>query len=84
MKSTWGLTAVSVSPCGSGMSVAANRLVMEQVAAGGGVSVFDKESSMEQLYEDIQKAKQEHTIRMLRIGRKRNDGPVATLKTEPY
>jgi len=48
------------------MSVAANRLVMEQ------------------LCEDIQKAKQEHTIRMLRIGRKRNDGPVATLKTEPY
>lgn len=66
MKSKWDLTAVSVSPCRSGMSVAANRLVMEQ------------------LCEDIQKAKQEHTARMLRIGRKRKDARWLRRKTEPY
>ena len=66
------------------MSALANRLVKEQIAAGGVVTVIDNGSSMEQLCEDIEKAKQEHIARIMSDGCKRNDGPVATPKAEPY
>lgn len=59
-----------------GMPDAEMRVVAEQIAAGGTATVFDTGSSAERILQ-VQHA--------LRVCRKRNDGPAATLKTEqPY
>lgn len=70
---------VVMTPPGSGMSVIAH-----EVALGGTMVVLDKGSSAEGMAAAIRQQEAEQTQRVMRIGRKRNDGPVVQTKAEPY
>lgn len=72
-------------PSRSGMSFVANRLLIEKVAAGGKMVIIDKGQSYETFQAEINPLEHERIQRILRVGRKRNDGPVAQPKqTVPY
>ena len=70
-------------PNRAGLSVLANQAMLEQIAAGGTVVVFDKCNSSEITATDIHSLEIEQAQRVMRVGRKRNDGPAIPPKAEP-
>lgn len=68
----------------AGMSFLANRVVIEQIAAGGSMVVFDKGSCAEVMAAEISRLEIAQTQHVMRVDRKRNDGPVAKPKADPY
>lgn len=71
-------------PNRAGMSFLANQVMLEQMVAGGRVVVFDKGSTSEMAATEIHRLDSEQTQRVMRVGRKRNDGPVIQPKAVPY
>jgi len=71
-------------PNRAGMSFLSNCVALELVAACGTVCVFDKGKSSEMVATEIHSPEIEQAQRVMRIGRKRNDGPVVQPKAEPY
>lgn len=71
-------------PNRAGMSVLSSQAMQKQIAASGTVVVFDKGRSSEMSGTEIHCMEIEQTQRAMRVGRKRNDVPVAQSKAEPY
>ena len=71
-------------PNRAGPNVLANQAMLEQIAAGGTVVVFDKCNSSEITATDIHSLEIEQAQRVMRVGRKRNDGQAIPPKAEPY
>lgn len=72
-------------PSRAGMSFLANQLVIKQMVAGGTMVVLDKGSfSAEVMLAENQRQKVEQFKRVMRVGRKRNDGLAVQPNPVPY
>lgn len=71
-------------PSRAGMTSMASRIVLEQMAAGASVVVFDKGYSTESFAHAIHQPVVDEAKHVVRVGGQKKDKPVAHEKAEPY
>lgn len=81
-KESWN--RLVMMPPGAGMSTLEHQVVMEKIAAGGAIAVLDTGRSAEAMAAGIHRRETEQVQRIMRVGRKRNDGRAIQLQAEPY